>query len=79
MLNAWDNLGSEAPIAFDRDRVVVRAEGVREYYEAAGVDIMTVLQPYLDSVPQPFGPNDRRTVADLNTDTFPRDEFALPF
>ncbi|HUE89664.1 MAG TPA: fused MFS/spermidine synthase, partial [Vicinamibacterales bacterium] len=72
-------IGSEAPIAFDRDRLVARAEEVREYYEAAGVDIMTVLQPYLDSVPRSFGPHDRRPVADLNTDTFPRDEFALPF
>ena len=72
-------IGSESPIAFDRDRLIARAEAVREHYEAAGVDIMAVLQPYLDSVPRSFGPHDRRPVGDLNTDTFPRDEFALPF
>jgi spermidine synthase len=71
-------MGSSAPIPFDPKVVETRASAVRSYYEAAGIDIMDLLRPYL-AAPLRFGPADERTSGDLNTDTFPRDEFALPF
>jgi spermidine synthase len=71
-------LGSAAPIPFDRAIVEARAFAARRYFDAAGVDLMAVLRPYLES-PLVIGPEAERTTEDLNTDTFPRDEFALPF
>jgi hypothetical protein len=38
-----------------------------------------VIEPYLAQPPLWIGPHDRRVLTDLNTDTFARDEFALPF
>lgn len=73
------SLGSNAPILFDSAAVFARASTVRPHYAAAGVDIDGVLRPYLESVPRYFGPGKPRVLADLNTDIFPRDEFALPF
>lgn len=71
-------LGSNLPISFDATLAASRASAVRHYYQAAGVDILGVLRPYLESAPQRFGPNDRRPSIEVNTDIFPRDEFALP-
>jgi hypothetical protein len=50
----------------------------RDYYAAAGIDIVALLQPYLESAAEAVGP-DAPVATDLNTDLFPRDEFALPF
>jgi spermidine synthase len=73
-------IGSDTVIPFDPAVVAERAIAAREYYRAAGIDIDAVLHPYLNSPTQHFGPDDDRTaLEDLNTDTFPRDEFALPF
>ncbi len=72
-------LGSNATIPFDPTEVKARASAVRSHYEGAGIDIMALLQQYLESDPLRFGPDDARTFDDLNTDTFPRDEFALPY
>lgn len=72
-------LGSNDPIRFDPVVLASRASEVRHHYDAAGVDIMAVLRPYLELAPRAFGPDDPRTFTDINTDTFPRDEFALPF
>jgi predicted membrane-bound spermidine synthase len=73
-------IGSNDKIEFDAATVTERAAAVRPYYREAGIDIDAVIQPYLTSVPQSFGPDyDRAALDDLNTDTFPRDEFALPF
>ena len=72
-------VGSNAPIPFDPEVVAARALAMRHYYDVAGIDINAVLRPYLRSRPRLYDPAYRRTVTDLNTDTFPRDEFALPF
>jgi predicted membrane-bound spermidine synthase len=71
-------LGSSEPIPFDPKVVEARASAVRSYYEAAGIDITGLLARYLVA-PRRIGPADKRAPGDLNTDTFPRDEFALPF
>jgi spermidine synthase len=72
-------IGSNAAIPFDPEQVAARASAVRDYYAAAGVDILEILRPYLESIPRMFGPMDHRASTGLNTDMFPRDEFALPF
>jgi spermidine synthase len=72
-------VGSDTPIPFDPNMVAARVAAMRSYYDAAGLDINAVLRPYLRSRPRAYGPADRRAVTDLNTDTFPRDEFDLPF
>jgi spermidine synthase len=71
-------LGSSAPIPLDADVVEGRALAVRSYFEAAGVDIVDLVRRYV-AVPVRIGPHDARPPGDLNTDIFPRDEFALPF
>jgi spermidine synthase len=72
-------VGSDTPIPFDPNMVAARVAAMRSYYDAAGLDINAVLRPYIRSRPRAYGPADRRAVTDLNTDTFPRDEFELPF
>jgi predicted membrane-bound spermidine synthase len=72
-------IGSDAPIAFDPAVAAQRMAAVRHYYESAGVDVVNVFRPYLESGTRRFMPGDPRQLAGLNTDVFPRDEFALPF
>lgn len=72
-------IGSNAPIPFDPAVLARRASQVEYYYEVAGIDITATLRPFVESAPVYFGPNDHRTLTDINTDTFPRDEFGLPF
>jgi predicted membrane-bound spermidine synthase len=73
-------IGSDAPIPFQPSIVAERAASVRSYYAAAGIDIEALVRPYLEIPPRLFGPDfDRSGVGDLNTDTFPRDEFDLEF
>ena len=72
-------IGSDAPIGFDPAVLRARAQRAHGYFAAAGIDIESLLSPYLESPPTVFGPGDQRTVTGLNTDTFPRDEFALPY
>jgi spermidine synthase len=72
-------IGSNSPIAYDADVLAARIAAARGYYEAAGVDIVSLLRVYVASAPRRFGPADVRRAAELNTDMFPRDEFALPF
>ncbi len=72
-------VGSNDPIALDREAVAARMgdAAVRDHYEAAGISIDQLLQPYL-AEPTWFGPEfDRRTLTDFNTDLFPRDEYDL--
>jgi spermidine synthase len=71
-------IGSNAPVPLDAAAIIARAEAARDYYYRAGIDIVSLLRPYFDPPPQTLGAADRRA-ADLNTDMFPRDEFALPF
>ncbi len=72
-------IGSDSLIPFDPNVVAARALAMSHYYDAAGVDINAVLRPYLRSRPRLYDPDSPRAVTDLNTDTFPRDEFDLPF
>jgi len=52
---------------------------VQAYYDNSGVDIGSLLGPYIDQAPKMFDPSfDRSTIADINTDLFPRDEFDIP-
>jgi spermidine synthase len=72
-------IGSNAPIDADRAAVLRRAADprVRRHYTAAGIDIERMLTEYLAS-PAYYGPTfDRRSLTDVNTDLFPRDEYDL--
>lgn len=71
-------VGSNAPIPFDPNVVEMRAFDARHYFDAAGIDIVDLLRGYLPAARR-FGPDEERSSDDLNTDIFPRDEFALPF
>ena len=73
-------LGGNEPIPFDAATLRARAAepDVRAYYRRAGIDIEMLLHGYLEQEPPRFGPDfDRRTLTDLNTDLFPKDEFDL--
>jgi predicted membrane-bound spermidine synthase len=73
-------LGSSEPIDFDATTIAARAADarVRDYYRHAGIDIEALVRGYIEGVPVRFGPDfDRRTLTDLNTDLFPKDEFDL--
>jgi predicted membrane-bound spermidine synthase len=72
-------LGSNEPMAFDAAvvRARLRDAAVRDYYASAGSDIEALLAPFLTRAPQVFAPSfDRSSLVDVNTDLFPRDEFA---
>jgi spermidine synthase len=77
----FDNveLGSAAPIPFDRQAILNRARstGVREYFAAAGIDIEAMINDYMQpEKATAFGPEAPRAGPDkINTDLFPRDEF----
>jgi spermidine synthase len=74
-------LGSRDPIVIDRERIRTRLAdpAVQAYYNNSGVDIGSLLGPYIDQAPKMFDPSfDRSTIADINTDLFPRDEFDIP-
>jgi spermidine synthase len=72
-------IGSHAPVPYDPAVIASRAWALRHYYQLAGIDIVTLLGPYLQPGPRYFGPDHPRATTDLNTDLFPRDEFTLPF
>jgi len=73
-------IGSEQPISYDPGVVRARAARARAYYARAGVDIDALLGPYLDPGPWRAGPErDRSLLADVNTDLFPKDEYAVPW
>ena len=73
-------MGSNEPIRFEpaEIRARLKAPAVQEYYYRAGIDIASLLAPYLDRVPRIIGPSDRPPRPDLNEDLFPRDEFGVP-
>lgn len=73
------SVGSDTPIPFDPIQVTERAMRVRAHFQAAGIDVEGLISPYVQSGPRRIGPDDPRDVRDLNTDLFPRDEFAWPF
>jgi predicted membrane-bound spermidine synthase len=71
-------VGSNQPIAVDAAALAERARAARAHFAAAGVDLMALVRPYLSAPGELSGPGDPRGGADLNSDLFPRDEFALP-
>jgi len=74
-------IGSNQVIAFDAGAVRRRLEDprVRKYYERAAVDIVALMDGYLDRTPRVYGPSDdRSSLDDINTDLFPKDEFSFP-
>ena len=75
-------IGSNEPIAFDREAVMSRMASsyVRDYYTRAGIDIERLIGPYLTGYVETFGPDyNRLTLDDLNSDLFPKDEYRLPW
>lgn len=75
-------LGSLSAIPFDPDVVRSRMTQpfTRDYYQRGGVDLETLLRPYLHAAPTVYGPEfDRRLLVDLNRDLFPKDEFAIGY
>jgi predicted membrane-bound spermidine synthase len=72
-------VGSNTPLAVDAGAILTRAAAASEYYFAAGIDIVALLRPYVDSLRHITASDGRGEPGELNTDMFPRDEFALPF
>jgi predicted membrane-bound spermidine synthase len=72
-------IGSETPIAFDREALLARcAEApVRDHYRAAGIDLCRLVERELERHPPvAIGPDAPRAPgADLNSDLFAKDEF----
>ena len=73
-------VGSNQP--FEASPHLIRARlqdpAVRAHYEHAGIDITALMTMYVPESPVRFGPDvDRSTLAEINTDLFPRDEFDL--
>jgi spermidine synthase len=74
-------IGSNEPIRFDPDEIRRRAASapVREYYSRGGVDISSLIDERLMRPATVYGPDDERPGPDnLNSDLWPRDEYALP-
>ena len=73
-------LGSRDPIVIDREKVRSRLSdpAVQAYYDNSGVDIASLLGPYIEQAPAMFDPSSDRSTIDMNTDLFPRDEFDIP-
>lgn len=79
-VKAFENIlvGSNEPIAFDREAVWarVRSPFTAAHFERAGIAIEALLAGVLGPEPRSFGPRfDRAGLDDLNSDLDPRDEF----
>jgi spermidine synthase len=71
-------VGSESPIAFDREAIRARLERpfTRRYYLKAGFDVDSFWAKLSELEPRSFSPAfEREALVDINTDLFPRDEF----
>jgi predicted membrane-bound spermidine synthase len=72
-------IGSSTPVIIDRPALAARLadQSVRSHYERAGIDVARMVAEYL-AKPAVYTPEfDRATLADVNTDLFPKDEFDL--
>lgn len=71
-------VGSMEPLAFDRAAVEQRLHdpAFLGYYNRVGIDIRSLLAPYLGATPRIYGPETARETRELNSDLWPRDEFA---
>jgi len=73
-------IGSNEPIAIDRDAVMQRISepAVDGYFRRAGIDIARLLRPYIRGPFRRYEPtHNRAALTDINTDLFPKDEFDL--
>jgi hypothetical protein len=72
-------IGSDAPIAFDRQALLARCDEpwVRDYYRRAGIRLRRLVEEALAlNPPVAIGPDAPRPLpADLNSDLFAKDEF----
>jgi predicted membrane-bound spermidine synthase len=74
-------MGSNDPIQMDRAAIMARLtdSSTDSYYRWAGVDIGQLLRPYIQGPWRRYGPeHDRAALVDINTDLYPKDEFAVP-
>jgi predicted membrane-bound spermidine synthase len=74
-------LGSNDPIQMDRAAIMARLtdSSTDSYYRWAGVDVAQLLRPYIQGPWRRYGPDhDRTALVDINTDLYPKDEFAVP-
>jgi hypothetical protein len=74
-------MGSNDPIQMDRAAIMARLtdSSTDSYYWWAGVDVAQLLRPYIQGPWRRYGPDhDRTALVDINTDLYPKDEFAVP-
>ena len=74
-------MGSNDPIQMDRAVIMARLtdSSTDSYYRWAGVEIAHLLRPYILGPWRRYGPDhDRTALVDINTDLYPKDEFAVP-
>jgi spermidine synthase len=75
-------IGSMTPVTFDRTAIESRIQQsfTRDYYLHGGIDLATLLAPYVSHEPMTYGPEfDRTRLVDVNRDLFPKDEFAIGY
>jgi hypothetical protein len=73
-------VGSDVAIPFNAEEILsrLRNPGVQAYYRRAGIDLETLLAPYLKSAARLPAASPGHRHGDLNEDLFPRDEFSAP-
>jgi len=74
-------IGSLTPIAYDRATVEARLASPfsARHFREGGIDIATVLAPFLRADPIRVGPeSSHAALSDINHDLFPKDEFGIP-
>ena len=72
-------VGSNEPIAIDRDQILQRLADprVRDHYARAGINVQELMSSYLVN-PARYTPDfNRAALTDFNTDLFPKDEYDL--
>jgi hypothetical protein len=72
-------VGSDAPIAFDREALLARCDEpwVRSYFQQVGISLRKLVETRLAArAPVSIGPEvDRAEIGDVNSDLFAKDEF----
>lgn len=73
------SVGSQSPIQIDPAAVLARARtaSTLAHFDAAGIDIVALIEDWLSREPELFGPDADRLPLDVNRDLFPRDEFGV--
>lgn len=73
-------IGSNEPIAIDREAVLARLRDprARDHYARASIPVDDLIATYFVELARYTPDFDRRTLTDFNTDLFPRDELDRP-